>query len=216
MQFNFTNYLKTNDLDISREAIDLCKEAIGIMQESKDSMHNTGHITRMLKEYAELRKRKLLPKDTNDEVIVLAICCHDIWKASQKPPRNFFVAFYQQVLDGIGSARLFRQHTKSTILDDQIIEDTAYAIRKHAQFQFLPLTTSEAKILWDLDKLEKWNSVRAKSAAKTFFVFRSKFTRKILGFYLWFDNENSVYYPWAKKELEKRIPKFLKKLDNFN
>lgn len=172
------------------------------MAKSKDIMHDRSHVERMLKDLAKILKIKKFKK-INLEVMILSICWHDVWKA-QKGHGGPVKTIYQQVMEGVFTAIIFRKEARKQGLDKDVTKRVAYAIRKHSQLQFLPTKTDEAKLLQDLDKIEKWHVGRALTAIDEYFAFTSDFMRFLFKVYMRMDKEQKLYFPALKGEFNKR------------
>lgn len=145
-------------IKISAEVLLLCRLGEQKMQNSIDPLHDYHHIGRLLRNLTYLLKNYPNHKKINFEILLLSICWHDVWKANKKS-FNLIKLFYYQIYEGIGSLVIFMQHATGMI-DNFTIAEVNYAIRKHAQFQFFPLSSIEAKILKDIDDLDVLNPKR--------------------------------------------------------
>lgn len=151
----------------------LAQRGLAIMATSHDPYHDHTHAGRMLQDFAfMLRTEPAVKQRLDPEVVVLSICWHDTWKAG-RVGRSIWQLLLHQFWDGMGSMALFdraaRQHQYPRHLRQQI----RYAIRKHAQFQVLPLWTLEAVVLRDLDDLDLW-SIERLERGKGIFAFTAR------------------------------------------
>lgn len=147
-------------IKISNEALFLCKIGEQKMEKSVDPLHDNHHVGRLLKNLHHLLKNYSNHKKINFEILLLSICWHDVWK-TQRMTLNPIKLIYYQLYEGIGSLIIFMQHATGMI-DNHTIAEVNYSIRKHAQFQFFPLTSIESIILKDIDDLDILNPKRMK------------------------------------------------------
>lgn len=135
-----------------------CRDALLIMKNSKDTSHDLKHVENIFSNI-NLVINDLNNIKINFDVLVLAVCWHDVWKASYKY-KGLWNLLYRQVVEGISAANLFKKRVKRYKLSDNINKNVYYAIRKHSQLQFLPIITVEAKLLDDADKIDAVNYKR--------------------------------------------------------
>lgn len=147
-------------IKISPMTLTLCKMGEEKMNQSIDDLHSDTHIKNLLKDLTAFLQYYPHHKLINFEVLLLAICWHDTWKA-KKQSYNLFILTFYQIYEGIGSMILFSQASVG-LLPQHKITEVNYAIRKHSQLQFLPLQSLEAIILKDLDLLAKLDPQRMK------------------------------------------------------
>lgn len=187
----------------------LAERAIERMKSSKDPYHDWTHPERMLKDFEFLLKEEpALKVLINPEVVILSICWHDTWKAGRLA-QNLIQFTYHQLLDGYGSAVLFREHSQKTDLNQHVRDQVFYAIRKHAQFQLFSVKTKEAEILRDLDDLELLSDERWHRGKHIFALaarWRAQVFRKALPL-------QQLSTSWAAAQKKRRLPSFLKILD---
>jgi len=198
----FKNYLKKNKISLSPSLVALCEEGLRRMNESVDVTHTPEHIERILTLYAQY-KPKVKTKEFREDVFLTAVLWHDAWKA-QFGSNGYLRAAYAQVMEGILSARLFRHEARKYTDDSDFINSVSYAIRKHSQIQFLPLQTPESKLLWDLDKLDKWEPKRFSEIKDEFFATKSKLGRKLFKIYMNMDSDKGIHNVWLRSEFNKR------------
>ncbi len=214
-----SRFLKTTNITLPKNSEDACQKAIRLMTKSLDPLHSENHIFRMLDDLnafmtsdSEINWKKI-----NFEILLLSICWHDTWK-SKKFPRSKKAMLYHNLVDGLGSMRVFGKHSKQFNLTKFVSNKTKYAIRKHSSFQFLPKRTLEAKILRDLDQLEEWSIVRVDEALgssqkfmdlleKVFNMAKYYFEHKMLT-----ATDKKFYFRWSKKQFAKRRGVYLLKV----
>lgn len=181
------------------------------MSQSPDPIHDHHHIGRILKQLGWFLKSHA--KKPNFEILLPAICWHDVWKG-RRQSLNPIKLFYYQLYEGIGSWRIFQKHQKD--LPANLAAQIGYAIRKHSQFQFFSLKTFEAKILRDLDDLDIVSAKRLRPLLKKR-NFVSTIVKKIGKAFLYFQTHKNSHrkseFNWTRKRLEKQnkiARKFLK------
>jgi len=212
----FDEFIVKNKINLSDETVRMCEAAIEISRKSVSPLYDERHtfgildnLDKLLAESGEIEKRKI-----NFDVLLLAVCWHDVWK-TKRFPINIFSLLLNQAREGIGSMDMFSNVAEAFGLDPAIAKKTKYAIRKHSSLQIFPLKSTETKILKDMDGLEEWsldrlNPLREKYTA--FGVVDMKIV-KLVKFY--FDNfmlkdtAKPFYFKWSKNEFERRKKIFL-------
>lgn len=150
-------FFRKHGIKLNKKTLKLCRQALIIMQKSRDKLHDNGHVLRMTKFLARiLNKNPKMLKRKDLETVILSIFWHDSWKAL-KHRTNPLVLFVNDLYEGLGSAYLFKKNALKAKLRQTTIDRVVYAIRKHSNVNFLPTRTLEAQILQDLDEIEFWN-----------------------------------------------------------
>ncbi|MDP2861126.1 MAG: hypothetical protein Q8N98_05490 [bacterium] len=209
------NFLSKNKIVLSLDVLDFCEDGFAAMGKSIDPLHDEKHLLRLLDDLdLLLADEPLIDKSAvNFSVLLLAVFWHDIWKAKRFPttPLTFL---FDQLWDGIGSRIIFLREAKRWSVEKAIIFPAAYAIRKHGRFEILPHKTLEAKILWDLDRLETWSLARIEHAKKRYFSFAPN--RQILrlgkfyfNHFMAHETEKAFYFPWSKNEFRGKREEWL-------
>jgi hypothetical protein len=206
MSTSSINTLYTHLSEQSRKLIHFAEQ---YMKRSKDPYHDVTHIERMLQDLQQfLQEHKNSEKTLNLESVILSIYWHDVWK-SHRVARNALEVLHHQILDGVGSAELFERAAKAAKISKDLIDQTAYSIRKHATFQFLPLRTEESKLLKDLDDLELL-SVERFEKGKHLYILAAPWRLKIFKRNL---QQQKLFLPWTNQQKEQRTPPFIELLD---
>jgi hypothetical protein len=209
------NFITKHNIKLSKPVYRVCAWGEKLMARSVDPLHDLRHVERMVglmdKNMSGIRKQAQGEEPVNFEVMLLAIYWHDTWKA-ERDPKNIYSMAYGQLMEGVLCARKFRKYARKVGLDKDLIKNTAYVIRKHSQLQVLPTRTVEARILKDLDKLEKWNYERFKAVREESFVFDSRVLMPLFRLYMSLDGEAKLYYEWAKEEFRMRRTVYFDKL----
>lgn len=216
----FNKFLSQNNISLSKNSIDICIEAIKIMEKSIDPVHDENHIFRILKSLNNFLKnnQEFDCKKINFEVLIVAIFWHDVWK-SQKFPHNAFALIFNDFWEGIGSMRIFNKYAKESSLSKSIVSQIKYAIRTHPSFQILPRKTLEAKLLLDFDLLDQWSVERLKVLKKAL-SSQKKINPLLLHVFLFYfkkfmlpKTKSRLYFLWSKQEFEKRKDIFTKEVE---
>ncbi|MEO8581892.1 MAG: hypothetical protein ABI425_04965 [Patescibacteria group bacterium] len=208
---DFFEQIASTYLDTQPEKT-LFKAAVKKMRASLDPLHDERHIEAMLTLFHELDKQKKLKlKKAEKKIAVLAIAWHDVWISQRNTPW-FMKIWFNQAIEGIASARLFRKNAKLVQLAEDQIEASAYAIRKHSNYQWFELNTAAAQILHDLDWLEFYSVKRVKKSVE---ILRKRGLHLFLE-WSWFHlvfgnlymklrthNEHLFYHYWAKDQFSK-------------
>ncbi len=194
--------LNNYKLSFTAPQLQLLKLGISEMKRSTDILHPVDHIYRIFTMYEKYKQRA--DKEYVDPTIFLtAVVWHDVWKA-RLGTRSVIMTVYAQVMEGIMAARLFRAESQKFEVQESFVDQVAYAIRKHSQLQFLPLRTPEAKLLWDLDKLDKWDPARVKGIEDQFFAMKNGFWRLLFKLTMKVETERGIHFKWLKDEFRTR------------
>ncbi|MFH1404528.1 MAG: hypothetical protein ABIH21_00320 [Patescibacteria group bacterium] len=179
------------------------------MSQSKDDTHDEQHVERILGHLSYFLTKNPDQKQQLDfEILLLAICWHDTWKSTRNP--NTLMTFlFDNYWDGYGSYFTFLKESKNSGVNPKTRKRVAYAIRKHGFAEPFPRRTNEAKLLKDIDVLEKWNIERFDKTRKEWFsepgtkgrLLMLKFAKKIF-----YDSQrdNHFYHKWFEQEYNKR------------
>lgn len=213
-------FLTKNEICFLDPVLFLCEEGIKIMQNSVDPVHDERHVFRILhdldrffKEEAQINRSKI-----DLETLLLSICWHDTWK-SKRFPTNPVSLLLDQILEGLGSARVFTKQAKEVQLELKLIRSVKYSIRKHSRFQILPIKTLEARILKDLDNLEEWSLEKMESLKKKFLAPDKINPRLLKLAKFWFDHfmakttDSGFHFHWSKTEFVKRKKLYLEEVN---
>jgi len=192
----------------------LIDEATLVMSESKDILHNKGHISRMIGDWNVLSTK--IDEKIDCDVVMLAICWHDTWLATVNLP-GILGTLFEYVYEGIGSMLMFNKAARRVGLDEKTRKAVAYAIKNHPGLPTSKHKIIEAKILWDVDNLETWSWERLVgmyeenksnkkmiAMAKTYFEVVMK--KRV---------SDRLYFDWSKKEFDKRKKVFLEKIRQY-
>lgn len=206
----FEEFLQNSSIKLPVSLFSLCKEGLKLMQKSVDPLHKEDHIFRILDSLNSLLKYSpKIKKTINFEILIPAICWHDIWK-SQKFYTTKSAFLYGTFFDGLGSARLFRKAAKKLLIDKKLIRLIAYAIRKHSPVQLLPHNTTTARILKELDLLDEWSQERLITIEKTYLksgILSPRLLRVInfyFNHYMIKSHESAFCFSWTQNEFERR------------
>src|SRR3989344_2563029 len=111
---HITAFLSHRKLRISRPAYDSCLEAISRMTVSTDPFHDETHVFSILDSLDKFfdESREINCSQIDYEVLLQAVCWHDIWKSTkiQKSRRR---VFFDNAADGLGSMRIFGRYARS-------------------------------------------------------------------------------------------------------
>jgi hypothetical protein len=159
-----------------------CQEAVSIMRNSHDDLHDIKHIENILGIIDQFLTQKTDLKVDLD-VLILATCWHDTWIALRKR-KGIINLTYQRIAEGIASSLLFKRHANKYQLGPNLVKKVCYAIRKHSTVQITPRKTIEAKLLDDADKTDARNVRRIKNTYTEKRFLTRKLHLKITLFYL--------------------------------
>ncbi len=193
-------------------------DGLKLMQQSLDPMHDVKHVGRMLSMLVTLEKKRQLPKLTihKRSALILAIIWHDVWKAGHLRT-SYLLFLYDQIVEGIASARMFVNYSRKHKLAPNIIQEVSYAIRKHSTFQIYKRKTEVSQILYDLDTIERFSSQRLQYArdqllerGEVFVLRKSWYLVAIEYIYMyWFSLKPNLFYSkWAGHNFEQVRKKY--------
>src|SRR5258706_2701954 len=187
----------------------LISEGVILMKNSKDPLHDLDHIITLKDNYEEFNKGGEI--ETNKKVMLYSIVFHDTFKAVNPRATSGIRLVWDELYEGMGSAKIFEGHAKKSELDKGLANEVIYAIRKHPLFNLFPRATKEAKLLFDLDELEFWNFNRFK---KSFNVFQFDLNRHIEATlaYLKHRTNKGFYFEWSRHKFEQNKPNFIEEL----
>lgn len=194
---------KNKAVKISPATLEICLEGERLMMVSPDPLHNHHHLNRLFKNLSTFLRNHPHLKP-NFDVLLTALCWHDVWKARRRS-LNPLILLYYQIYEGYGSIEIFGEHNKE--LAPALKKQINYAIRKHAQFQFLPLKTLEAKILRDIDDLDVLNAKRLRPLLRIRNQV-SPLVRIIGRAYLKFASSDhsakATQFPWTREKIRQQ------------
>src|SRR3989344_7636142 len=146
------SFIYNNHIKLPTKSLNLCKTALNLMKQGIDPIHNERHIESLISNLNFLlKKSENLKQKIDFQVLLLSICWHDVW-ISKRIPKNLIHLTFHQIVEGLGSALIFKKYALKAKLNKKLLRSVYYAIRKHSSFQVIPPFTLEAKILIDLDK----------------------------------------------------------------
>ena len=209
-------FIIRNKINVSDQAIRLCETAIDIIRRSRLPLYDERHVfavfdnlDRFLNEGNQVKKNEI-----DFDVLLLAICWHDIWKSKKFPLHlSQWLPFY--FFEGIGSMRIFKRAARAVGFEEKTTKAVTYAIRKHPGFQILPLKTLEAKILKDMDGLEEWSLARLKPLKEDYLFLGVMDLRplRLIKFYFEHfmvnDRPSAFSFNWSRAEFKVRKKLFL-------
>ena len=212
----FDEFIVKNKINLSDETVRMCEAGIEISRKSVSPLYDErhtfgilGNLDKLLKESGEIEKTKI-----NLNVLLLAVCWHDVWK-TKRFPLNILSLILNQAREGVGSMGMFSNVAEAFGLDPATAKKTKYAIRKHSSLQIFPLKSVESKILKDMDGLEEWSLDRLRPLRENYMllgVMDMKFVKLVMFYFDNFmvkDTAKPFYFKWSKNEFERRKKIFL-------
>jgi len=194
------------------EARVLCNEGLRIMRRARDKSHGVAHVFHIFDNLNYLLdKNPTLKSKINFDVLILAICWHDVWISTQKP-RNVLHIIYMQFVEGVKSAAIFDTVATIKNFDPSTRILTKYVIRKHSSIQFLPAFVLEAKILFDLDKIEMWNYRRFFTLQKNIVSTKEFYQKYVVRLYMNYSEKMGLYFRELETVFRKNSKKFWRKV----
>jgi hypothetical protein len=203
-------FLDKNNIRPRMETISVCEKGLAIMKKAIDPSHDEEHIFDILDALNSLINSEPFLKDSLDfNIILISIFWHDSWRSRILAKKIIYMIFVQ-AFEGMGSFFLFKKFAKKDGLPKELISKIAYAIRKHSQFQILPLKTLESVVLADIDGVCEFSLSRLERLADKF-LFVKKPNRILLKagkFYfekfMKNDNHFKPFFSWTAKEGDRR------------
>lgn len=215
------SFIKKYKIEISELSLELCKKGMGEMEKSIDPAHNKEHIENILDNLDQfLQSGEVKSEKINFEILLVAICWHDVWK-SRRMPDDIVSVFINQAWDGWGSARVFKKEVKLSKEERKKLRRVFWIIGNHPRDMTLHMpfkTYLETKILKDMDRLERWNIKRHDDFFEKLLVVRGdknlKYVNWLVKFFqekytLWSDSDKKYYFRWSRQEFRKRRESYL-------
>jgi len=216
------DFIKKHKITLNNQAKKICQEGIKQMYKSKDPIHGHIHIfdiigllDRFINESNEINKPKI-----NFNILLPAICWHDIWKSQRHQTTNLIQFKFEQIWDGIGSSIIFKKYAKQNNLKKHYSKKIHYAILYHGG----PISkykrkncSLEAKILDDLDSVDFWSLKRLKYLENIYLDKNDKLTiPALIPIANWILHSFSkkivnYYFQWCQQEFERRKDALLKR-----
>lgn len=189
------------------------KEGFFRMKKSRDSLHDFFHIQNLFGLLDEfLIKHKKIKKRLDLKAVFLAICWHDAWKAKHDP-KTIGSIIYNQIMEGLLAAKLFKKESKKYAMDKSTIEKAAYAIRKHSTVQILKRKTLESKVLKDIDKIDSVNFERFLYAKNKNFRFHKRRHLFLINLYISRISRDAYNFGWTKDILVLKRSNFIERFN---
>jgi hypothetical protein len=156
MKFQLVDYLEKNKIELKLELLTLCDNALIRMSNSPDPLHDSAHVNNILNDLENFIREDdtVEQKHLNFNVLITAICWHDVWKSTKKQTLNLFNMIFEQLWDGMGSMKLFNDAGKKMGIDLETINKIKFCIKSHTDFYLGKRKSIESRILFDLDNLE--------------------------------------------------------------
>ena len=212
-------------LKLSDQAVRTCNDGLNRMRRSQDPAHGDRHVEDIFALLdAFLRESKEVKKEEIDfEVLLAAICWHDIWKARRPMSTNFFKFKFDQYWDGIGSARVFNKYARANNLPMPTVKKIRYAVLRHNSLFFSIKKFAgnrdhiEARLVDDLDSLEFWSMKRLEYLTSAYLDENNKFyNSRLIPLADWTLNKfaqkvTSFSFRWSAEEFSRRKDAVLKR-----
>lgn len=220
------NFIKKYRIKISSSSLKLCQRGLEKMKESIDPAHNEEHVENILDNLDKfLESGQIKITKINFEILLVAICWHDVWK-STRMPENIRSVFVNQIWDGWGSARVFKKEVKLENEEKKKLRKVFWIIGNHPRDMTIHVpfrTYLETKILKDMDRLERWSIKRHDDFFEKLLIVRGTKNQRFVGwlakffqekYTLWSDSDKKYYFKWSKNELKRRRDGYLRQLSD--
>lgn len=171
----FEELLNKSNISISDFARQVCSEGIVRMEQNPDPHHNSHHLQGLFIElYLLLQSEPSLRAEIKFDILLSAICWHDVWKGGHSQTHSFFVFLFRELWDAPGSYFAFKKWMSEPSITARIPEnfskEVGYCILMHSRItnylppliekRLFPLKSLEAQVLFDLDTLDSWSQRR--------------------------------------------------------
>ncbi len=204
----------------------VCADGLARMQRGLDHVHNETHVEDIIglldTFFQSSDEVKFEQIDFN--ILLPAICWHDVWKAKRQPAGNLLKLKFEQYWDGIGSALIFTRYARREKTAKSLAREIRFAILHHGSLLF-NLSKSrwqkqphlEARLVDDLDSLDFWSMKRLKYAESKYLDQDDKFLNpKLIPFINWAYDKfskkiTSFSFQWSKEEYIRRKDAVLKR-----
>lgn len=214
--------IKQHNIELKKPALELYFAGLERMKKSIDPLHGQEHVHDVLANLDEFlrNEKKVKNNRINFSVLLPAIAWHDTWKANRPQTKNLVKYRYEQIWDGIGSARVLTEYARDKKIDkelmDQIIKSVYYhtqvpdRLRRKSDDFYDKELDLETKILRDMDGLDMWSLKRLQSAEEEHCNEKGVFhDRKMYYIARWVYNtlDKKIMYfhfPWPEQEYKKR------------
>ena len=132
----FEEFLTKYEIKLKPNIKKVCEDGINEMKKSKDPAHDDVHVFDVLG-ILDLFLQNSQEIDTEDidfRILLPSIFWHDVWKSRRCQTKNLLKFQFEQIWDGIGSAKIFKAYSKNIELSKHNIEEILFAIRYHGGF----------------------------------------------------------------------------------
>ncbi|MFA5828395.1 MAG: hypothetical protein WC841_03515 [Candidatus Shapirobacteria bacterium] len=218
-------FIKKYRIEISPLSMRLCREGIERMKKSIDPAHDEKHVENILENIdGFLESKEVKVERINFEILLVAICWHDVWKSTRMPD-SIVSVLVNQIWDGWGSAKVYKREVKLGKEENKRLRKVFWIIGNHPRDMTVHMpfrTYLETKILKDADRLERWNLKRHVDFFEKLALVRDvesqKWVRWLIKFFkkkytLWSDSDKKYYFRWAKDEFRKRREMYIVELE---
>lgn len=211
----FEEFLTKYEIKLKPNIKKVCEDGINEMKKSKDPAHDDVHVFDVLG-ILDLFLQNSQEIDTEDidfRILLPSIFWHDVWKSRRCQTKNLLKFQFEQIWDGIGSAKIFKAYSKNIELSKHNIEEILFAIRYHGGFYRKLLKSDhslESKILCDMDRLGFWSMERLEYIQRKYLDFNGKFCNpKYLPLAIWVlkklaKRRESYFFKWSEDEFNRR------------
>ena len=220
-------FIGKHGLIISEEINRACADGLALMRASQEPAHSERHIEDIISLLDEFlgQAKEIDAGRINYEILLPAICWHDIWKSSRPLATNFIKFRFEQYWDGIGSARLFKKYCRKNNLPRALAKNIRFAILHHNDLFFSLKKTGEcqdhieARLLDDLDSLDFWSLKRLEYAASAYVDENYKFYNpRLVPLFNWaldkFTQKIVTFsFDWSEREFSRRKEEVLDKCE---
>jgi hypothetical protein len=211
-EMKLQEFLRKNKITLDQKMVKICETGLSKMRHAKDRSHGISHIFHILNNLDYLiNSNPTFRAKINFDILLPAICWHDVWISNQNP-KNIVKIIYFQMVEGLKSAHLFDEEATKLKLDEYLKRMIKYVIRKHSSFQLLPAFVIEAQVLFDLDKIEMWNYKRFFKLDEGLVTKKEFYQKYIVRFYFTYSEKMGLYFKELEEVFKKNSRKFWKKI----
>ena len=207
------DFLARNKIELKNEkTLGFCKSGYREMAGSKEPVHQTDHLDRMISILDEFIRDypEELGKIDFDSLLI-SIYHHDIWKIRDFAKSNHPIRpLIADLVEGLEASKLTGKMMKEFGFEDvNLISNVCDSIEKHADVHFGKRKTHEAQLLSDLDFLDNWLPDRIKMGLKNInFNSNSLHHRLIFDLYFQLQGKHMYNHPFFQNIANKRVEEF--------
>jgi len=219
-------FINKYEITLTDKMEKVCADGLERMRQCLDHVHNQAHVEDIigLLDTFFRASDEVKPELIDFNILLPAICWHDVWKARRQPTVNILKFKFEQYWDGLGSALIFNSYAKREKIAKPLAREIGFAILHHGSLLFNmsrsrrdKMLYLEARLVDDLDSLDFWSIKRLKYAESKYLDKDDKFLNpKITPLINWAYKKfsqgiTSFSFRWSEEEYNRRKDAILKR-----